>query len=490
MFTEFFLYPSSPVLVLLLTATALIGLECLPLDHWSRGKFCVAIGGAVASILLSVLLWKAWPIPYSSVGYSGAEAWLAEFYRSYFLDRQVLAFFLGIGLFTFLSLVFMNFHFQEHELRAEVFILVLFVASGMMLLVSANSLLMIFLALEFLSLPTYILVGIQKRDKASGEAALKYFLFGSFASVLLVFGIAFLYGRYGTLNIPDILNAIQTMSVDSPTPKRLTLAALGLLLVGVGFKIGLVPFHMWIPDTYQGAPSPVTGFMGSAVKLAGFGLVLRLFWGMFLPLIDQWGPIFDTLAIATMFVGNIAALVQDNLKRMFAYSSISHAGYLLLGVTSLSPENGSLLYYYLLIYGLMYLGLFAIIAFIEYYTKNTEIYQISGMGFTHPFLGLYLALFAISGAGIPPTAGFLAKYFIFLEAVKAQKTFLVVLAVLSSLIGVYYYLRVVVYLYMKESKERIALPVSHRFAFFCIFLCALSQVYFAFSPSLLGFGKW
>ena len=266
------------------------------------------------------------------------------------------------------------------------------------------------------------------------------------------------------------------------------MASLALILIAVGFKIGMVPFHMWVPDAYQGAPTPVTGYMGSAVKLAGFGLALRLMGGLFLPIAVFWTPMINTLAVITMFVGNLAALQQDNLKRMWAYSSISHAGYLLLAIGSISKfgPNSTLVYYYLVVYGLMFLGFFAILNLIEQHTRSTSISQISGLGFSHPVLGACLALFAFSGAGIPPTAGFLAKYFIFLDAVRAENTPFVVLGVISSLIGVYYYLRVVVYLYMKEPKERLALPHSSRFAFACIVACAISMLYFAVAPASLG----
>jgi NADH-quinone oxidoreductase subunit N len=247
---------------------------------------------------------------------------------------------------------------------------------------------------------------------------------------------------------------------------------------------------MWLPDAYQGAPTPVTGFMGSAVKLAGFGLVAKLLWGAFLPVVHGWTGMIDTLALITMFVGNLAALAQDNLKRMFAYSSISHAGYLMLGISSVGAAgpNAHYLYYYLIVYGLMFLGLFAIISILEIQTKNSDIFQLSGMGFTHPVLSFCLALFSLSAAGIPPTAGFFAKYFIFLQAVRAGKTGVVTLAIISSLIGVYYYLRVLVYLYMKESKERITVPHTHKVAFACILLCAASMLYFAVWPEQLGIG--
>jgi NADH-quinone oxidoreductase subunit N len=384
--------------------------------------------------------------------------------------------------------VFLNLRFRASEIRSEIFCLLLFIGCGMMLLVSADSLLMVFMALELLSLPTYVLVGIHRRDKASSEAALKYFLFGSFATVLLVFGITLLYGQFGTLLIPKIATMMRGQNLEGPVSKAMVYGGLALLMIAIAFKVGVAPFHMWVPDVYQGAPSPVTGFMGSAIKLAGFGLAIRILWGMFLPLADQWSGVLATLAVIAMFVGNVAALAQDNLKRIFAYSSIAHAGYLLLGISAVGTGAPSInsIGYYLVVYGLMFLGLFAIITLIERQTRSTDIYQLSGMGFTHPLLALCLALFALSGAGIPPTAGFFAKYFVFLDAVREGKTYFVVLGLISSLIGVYYYLRILVYLYMKESRERLAMEKVGPLAYLGILTCAFAMLFFAVSPNSLN----
>lgn len=489
MITTHFLFPISPILSLVAAAVGLIGLECLPGLRLNRTKWLVAMIGAIASLLFTLALWT-W-LPGHAV--SGIDSrWLEEFRNSFLLDSLSIAFFFGIALFTFLTLSFLDFQFEQREERTEVFILTLFVASGMMILVSAGNLLMVFLGLELLSLPTYVLVGINRKDKNSCEAALKYFLFGSFATVLLVLGIALLYAQFGTLQISKISHALALSD-----QKNLFLwGALALLLIATCFKIGVVPFHMWVPDAYQGAPTSVTGFMGSAVKLAGFGLMLRLLWGIYSPLVSGWGFLLDVISVATMFIGNIAAIKQDNLKRLFAYSSISHAGYLLVGVNlgvygfsaygaGQGPDPFPI-YYYLIVYGLMFLGLFAVIAFMETRTKSVDIYQLSGMGFTHPAVSLCLALFVLSMAGIPPTAGFLAKYFIFLEAVKGGRVTVVVLAVISQMVGVYYYLRIIVYLYMKESKETLILPVSHPFAFLCILLSAGAMVGLVIVPGILS----
>lgn len=488
---QLFLYPASPVMVLWLAACLLIVLEYFPNLPLNRIKSAVAIGAAVLSLFFTYSLWK------SGVGTGASLAtadtkWLAEFMASYRLDNISLAFYSGIAAFTLIALSFMQRSFKDHAVQGEILMLVLFIASGMMLLVSANTLLMAFLALELLSLPTYVLVGIRRTDRESTEAALKYFLFGSFASVLFVFGIALIYAQFGSINIPEIAKAVAGATANGTTPPVLLMGGMVLLTVAAAFKVGVVPFHMWVPDVYQGAPASITGFMGAAIKMAGFGLVLRIFWDMFLPISAHWMPVIKWLAILTMFVGNIAALAQDNLKRLFAYSSISHAGYLLVGLTAAgsaaaAPSAGPI-FYYLVVYGLMFLGLFACISAIEQSTGSSEMYQLSGMGQSHPLLAFCLAVFALSGAGIPPLAGFFAKYFLFLEAVRAGNVMLVVLAVISSLIGAYYYLRVLVYLYMKDSKEKLALNLRPGLTYAGIILCAISLFVFALMPGAAGLG--
>ena len=486
---NYFLIPLSPLLAMAGGGTLLIAAECLPGGSQMKAlKYVLALFAAAASVGLALALWKSWPLAYTAGNLTDGAAWLVEFTRTYRLDMASLGFFAAIGTFTFLSLVFLNAQLHRSDVLTEILALTLFVAAGMMILVSANSLLLVFLGLELLSLPTYVLVGMRRRDRNSCEAALKYFLFGSFATVLLVFGIALLYAQFGTISIPKMTSQVAELAATPGADWKLTVAGLCLILIAVGFKVGLVPFHMWVPDAYQGAPTAVTGFMGSAVKLAGFGLTIRLLWGVFIPIAHVWADTLCWLAVATMFIGNLAALAQDNLKRMFAYSSISHAGFLMLGVAALPSTGPNLnaLYYYLVVYGMMFVGLFGCLALIERQSRNTDIFQLSGMGFTHPVLALCIAVFAVSGAGIPPTAGFFAKYFIFLDAVRAQRTLLVVLALIASLIGVYYYLRVVVYLYMKESKETLRLGLSQqRFVYACIIICALSLLYFAVSPASL-----
>ncbi len=485
-----FFVPLSPILAIVLSAIGVTILECFPKVSLQRAKFALSCFGVLCSLACTLFLWREGIGAPTAEALSVAPTWLAEFHEQYRLDIFSLAFFFAAGVFTLISLILVHFHFTHREGPREIYLLVLFVSMGIYFLISANSLLILFLALELLSLPSYILVGAQKGDHKGAEAALKYFLFGSFATVLLVLGMAFLYSNYGTLHLTTLAKRIADYLAYANSPPEMlifTLAAIALLIVAGGFKVGLAPFHMWVPDTYEGASTPVTAFMGSAVKLAGFALLARLFWGVLLPLSDRWVVMLNALAVVSMFWGNLAALKQDNLKRLFAYSSISHAGYLILALTSVSAGGApqfEALYYYLFTYGLTFLGFFAAVSFIEMHEKTTNIYELSGLGFSKPWLGACVALLVLSAAGIPPTAGFLAKYLVFLEAIKAGHTITVILAVVSSLIGAYYYLRILVYLYMKEGKTELTLARKQPLLLGVIVFTALSMLVLAAFPKL------
>jgi len=480
------LLPLGPVAAIVAGAVMILVLELFPVFEAGRLKTWVALVAAVASAGLTVSLWSVPPWHGMGIGESGR--WLVEFSRMYRVDHATLGLYLAIAVFTALTVVFLDMGYRRSDVRGEVLALTLFIASGMMILVSAESLVMVFLGLELLSVPLYVVVSSFTHDRHACEASLKYFLFGALGSVLLLLGIALVYAQTGSLSFPVIQARIpQILQAPDGNP-ALLFGSMALITVALAFKLGIAPFHMWLPDTYQGAPSAVTGFMGSAVKLAGFGLALRIFWEMYLPLADHWRGLLTLLAVITMFVGNLGALVQDNLKRMFAYSSIAHAGFLLLGLAAL-PKGGNpgAIYYYLVVYGLMFVGFFALLALLEQQSRSLEIYQLSGMGFSHPVTGLALAVFALSGAGIPPTAGFLAKYFVFADAIAGGRTLAVVLALVTSLVGAFYYLRVVVYLYMREAKAPVAVPArAYPVAYACALACAVALVFFTIFPSPLG----
>jgi len=477
-----FLVPVSPVLSLMAAAVLLIVLEtAFQGERGQVGKLLLALAGPLVSIFLVSLLIPVVMAESLATENSQLSAWLMEFKNSYQLDRLSGALFLAINFFLLLTVVFVESFLNGLKEKTEVFALLLFAGAGMMLLVSAGNLLMVFMALELMSLPTYILVGLRKNDLRSSEAALKYFLYGSFATVLLVFAIALLYGQFGTLQ----LNAISGLFKSQVPTGIATIAAFGLLLAAIGFKVGMAPYHLWVPDAYQGAPTPITGFMGSAIKLAGFGLAIRVFGQTLLPLVQEWATPLSYFAVLTIFIGNLGALRQTDLKRLFAYSSISHAGYLFLGVitSGASPQSIETLQYYLWIYGLLFLGIFGLLSLVEMHKKNLDIDRLNGFGFQRPVLGFCFLLFLLSAAGIPPTAGFFSKYFVLIQAFQSGQRLSVVLAALSSLIGVFYYLKVISHLYMKAAgSSEASVPRAPKAVFLGVLLCGLGMIYFSLFP--------
>jgi NADH-quinone oxidoreductase subunit N len=344
--------------------------------------------------------------------------------------------------------------------RGEYYPLLLFAATGMTLLAASADLLMVFIAIEVLSLALYILSGFAKRDMNSQEAALKYFILGSFASAILLYGIALVYGLAGTTNIAAAGRALA--SADAPV--GLSLAAMSLLLVGFAFKASLVPFHMWTPDVYQGAPTPVTGFMAATTKAAAFAAFIRVFVGGFGGLQWTWLPVVWVLAAVTMLVGAVLAVVQSDLKRMLAYSAITHAGYALIGMMAVSREGISATLLYLLIYAVMSLGSFGVLSLLERRDRKAiGLDDLRGLGRRHPVPAAMLALFLLSLAGIPGTAGFVAKFAVFRAAVQTGLANgdgwlygIVVLGVVSSMIAAFFYIRVIVMMFMEDPVAEVA----------------------------------
>jgi NADH-quinone oxidoreductase subunit N len=345
----------------------------------------------------------------------------------------------------------------EEEAPPEVFPLLLFALTGMVLLAAASDLLVVFIALEILSLSLYVMAGATRRRTAQ-EAAMKYFLLGAFSSAFLLYGIALCYGATGTTNLLGIARA----SIDPTGDGTLLLAGIGLLAVGFCFKVAAVPFHMWTPDVYQGAPTPVAAFMAAGTKAAGFAVFLRVFAGALGGLVVSWRPVIAAVAVATMLVGAGLAVVQSDLKRMLAYSSISHAGYLLVGVAAAAtvPAGVSASLFYLLAYAFMVMGAFMVVQYASRLgppdPEPSEIGERSSLddyrGFArrHPWARALLAVFMLALTGIPPLSGFWAKYYVFLAGIEAGLTWLVVVAVISSVISAFFYLRVLVVAYLQE----------------------------------------
>jgi NADH-quinone oxidoreductase subunit N len=338
----------------------------------------------------------------------------------------------------------------------EFYVLMMFSIAGMMLMSQAYNLLMVFLALELLSIPIYVLAGFARTRLESEEAALKYFLLGAFASGFVLYGTALIFSATGRL---DFVGIVATVNAGSASPVLFLIGA-ALLLVGFGFKVAAVPFQMWTPDVYQGAPTPITAFMSVAVKAAGFAALLRVFLVLFPSLSEHLTPILWVMAALTMIVGNVVALAQNNIKRMLAYSAIAHAGYILMAFVAYG--NGEVVrntvaatLFYLVAYGLTSLGAWGLVVVIEReYGRGIQLDDLSGIGKKYPWLGVAMLIFMLSFTGIPLTMGFWGKFYLFRTAVEAGFVGLAVIGLLTSVASAYYYLRVVVYMFMKPGEPK------------------------------------
>jgi NADH-quinone oxidoreductase subunit N len=407
----------------------------------------------------------------AAVAYLAVSSWnrdLVYFQGTLSLDNLAIVltilFSLAVGFVILLSLKYIG---QQEANHGEIFALLLLALAGLMIMTSSSDLLVVFLGLEVLSISSYALAGLRRRDEKSGEAALKYFLLGSFASAFLVLGLAFLFGAAGSTSLPQIIDSLGKTA----SPSLMGIFGLALVLVGFGFKVAVVPFHMWTPDVYEGAPTPVTAFFSVGPKAAGFVVLLRIlmsFWDT----VQVSSLIFWALwttSVLTMIVGNLVALRQTNIKRLLAYSSIAHAGYLLVAI--LARDYAGLIFY-LAAYLFMNIGAFAaLIGLSKKGTEYLELDDFAGIGFRYPWIGGTFTVFLLSLAGFPPTAGFLAKFYIFSAAVRAGLVWLVVIGVLASLVSVFYYLRVVVYMYMREPGREVDIEVENPALFLVLFLC-------------------
>ena len=347
---------------------------------------------------------------------------------------------------------------------AEFAIILVFAMTGAMLLAGATDLLLLFVGLELMVLPGYLLAGFHKTDAYSTEGAIKYFLLGSFSSAIFLFGLAFVWGMTGTTRVDEVAAAF-TEIVAGTAPLSPGLAmGLAFMTTGVAFKIAAVPFHYWTPDAYQGSPTPVTGYLSVGPKIGAFALILRLFVEALGPLSEWWMPVMIVLATLTMTLGNLVALTQDNVKRMLGYSSIAHTGYMLVGLAAYAGgevQGLEGLLYYGAAYTFMNLGAFAVVAALQKRTGVTsQLDTFAGLGRKEPLLGILMALFLLSLTGIPPTAGFFAKAYVILAAVEAggSVSFLAVIAVLNAAVAAFYYLRVIVYMYTRDPASDAPAP--------------------------------
>jgi NADH-quinone oxidoreductase subunit N len=366
-------------------------------------------------------------------------------------------FFIACGVVAVGALTFHGYVRRERLDGPEIYVLAMLSASGAMTMAMANDLIVLFLGLEILSIALYVMAGYHRRRTQSGEAAMKYFILGAFSSALFLYGVALTYGAAGSTHILEVRNYL----VETREHNGLVLAGMGLLLVGLGFKVAAVPFHTWTPDVYEGSPTPVTGYMAALAKAAGFAGLLRIFAYMYVTpeVVHAWRPAVWTLAVLTLVVGAVVALVQTDLKRMLAYSSINHAGYVLVGMTAIHWANGGLrrtngvssALYYLLTYGFIILGSFAVVAVVSGRGDGrTTIETVRGLSTRRPLLAFSLTVFLAAQAGVPFTTGFLAKFSVVSAAVGAHEASTYVLAVLAMLVtavSAFFYLRVIVVMY-------------------------------------------
>lgn len=382
-----------------------------------------------------------WPVPIYRLHVEIAHGLLA-------VDRFAL-FFKVVFLFAAAITVLMSMHYLEIEGASpgEYYFLVLCATLGMMIMAGGIDLISLFIGLETMAVSFYILAGFIKPSQRSNEAAVKYFLLGAFSLGILLYGMSLMYGLSGTTNLRVMAASFESIQKDP----RLILAVI-LLVAGVGFKIAAVPFHMWAPDVYEGAPTPITAFLSVGSKAASFAMLIRIFVEGLPAVASDWRLLFWVLSIVTMTVGNVAAVTQTNVKRMLAYSSIAHAGYVLMGIVAGTARGITATLVYLMIYSFMQLGAFAVIVMLRRRdAAGDELKDFSGLAFRNPFAAFAMLLFMLSLGGIPPTAGFMGKFWLFSAAIDAHYYWLAVIGVLNSAISLYYYVRLVVFMYLKKE---------------------------------------
>lgn len=383
----------------------------------------------------------------------------------------------GVSLLWFLA---SKSFFVEESSATDHYALILFSLVGAVLMVSFSNMAMLFLGIEILSIPMYVLAGSKKNDLFSNEAAFKYFLMGAFATGFLLFGITLIYGASGSFELAKIAKYASS----SPALSGIFYSGILLMLVGLAFKVSAAPFHFWAPDVYQGAPTQVTAFMSTIVKTAGFAAFFRLFYSCFYSATDTWVTVICVMAIITLLLGNITAVFQNNVKRMLAYSSISHAGYMLLALVAMNGLALNAVLFYTIAYSVGSLAAFTVLQIIITQNNSAEVDSFNGLAKRSPLLTTVMIIALLSLAGIPPAAGFFAKYFIFISALQSGYLGLVIVAVIASLIGVYYYFRIIIAMLFKETNNSEAIKVN-ALQTTVLILCALITLVLGLFPDLI-----
>jgi len=437
--------PVIPVLIVVLSACAVLLAEALRRPGESMPVGWLGVIGLVGSIIVSTLLWDR---PTTAFGVI-----VVDDYTVFFNITLCV-----IGLLTIL--ISSGTAERDHLPIGEYYGLMLFSISGMMLMGATLDLLVVFIALEIMSLGVYVMTGLKRSSEQGAEAAFKYFVLGAFSSAFFLYGIAFAYVVTGTTRLDELGIRIASSALN---PGILLLLATVLLLVGFAFKISAVPFHMWTPDAYQGAPTLVTGFMSTGIKAAAFAGFVRVFLTALEPLRVDWIPVVSAIAGLTMVIGTVVGVAQSSVKRMLAYSSIAHAGYLLVGLVAASAAGKAAILFYLVAYAVTNLGAFGVLAALSTPDRpHDDIRDFAGLWHERPGLSALLTVFLLSLGGFPPTVGFVAKWYVFNAAIQEGLYALAILGVLTSVVSVFFYLRVVVQMYRTEEKaagHRPSVPV-------------------------------
>jgi NADH-quinone oxidoreductase subunit N len=476
------LSPIVPELIVAMTAMVVIVADALISRRAARNWLpLITVAGLLAALITPTGFVQLWQYPSSAT----AELVLrpaAAFIQVDGFTNFFRAVFILLAIFG--TVVAPSYLVRKQVPQGEYYATMLFSTLGAMTIVLATDLITLFVGIELMTIPVYVLAGIQRRDRFANEAALKYFLLGAFSSALLVYGFAWLFGVTGSTRYVDITAALTSTGLANGP----TIIALALITVGLAFKAAVVPFHQWTPDAYDGAPTPATAFMSVAPKAAAFAAILRVMVSALGPLALDWSTVFAVLAAITMTGGNIVALAQTNVKRMLAYSSIAHTGYILAAVAAVAagPAAGAAVLFYLFAYGLMNLGAFACLLYIELEgTRGATLDELNGFAKRHGLGALVFAIFLISLTGIPPTVGFVAKFLVIQPVLDAGFTWLAVLLALNAVLAAFYYLRVVVRMYMYDAAATAPTLVPSRLLNVSLGVSAFAVVGFGIVPNSL-----
>lgn len=436
-----------------------------------RALLPVSLLGLLAVLVLNLVNWGQGTVPL----FSGMVLF----------DNFSISFSVVCTVLTALVLLLSKNYFDSISQHvAEYYTLILFSLMGALLVTSFHNLVMLFIGIEIMSVALYILAGIRKKDFSSNEAALKYFLMGAFSTGFLLFGITLLYGSTGSFD----LSAIKAYVINNPQNiSPMFYSGILLLIVGLTFKVGIAPFHFWTPDVYEGAPILITTFMSTVVKTAAFAAFLRIFSYCFVPLQDFWMPVLLVMTILTLFIGNISAVVQQSFKRMLAYSSISHAGYMMFAIVAIGEASSGAVLTYATAYSIASIVAFGALILVKRATGSEHFESFNGLAKKNPYLALALTIAMLSLAGIPLTAGFIGKFLMFSSALTDYQVLLVILALVNAAIGIFYYFRVIVAMYFKQvDRDKVVIPLNYQVVFAIAIVATLALgVYPAWLTGLL-----